>query len=265
MTSPTERTADAAPPVDRDLLDFAVDLVREAGDFTLGYFKSIGLDVEHKDDGSPVTEADTGAERLLRERIAARFPDDAVLGEEEGDTAGSSGRQWVIDPIDGTMAFTHGVGLYSNLLYLEDEHGPAIGVIGLPALDEIVFAGRGLGCFFNGEPCHVSSRTTLADSYLTTCGFDYWSKDLLARAHAAPIHLRTWGDGYGYALVATGRVDAMVDPVIKYWDIAPCQVINPEAGGRFTALSGADDAHAGDAIATNGLLHEQFLDLLAGR
>ena len=132
-------------------------LARQAGESTLPYFRSVDLEVEQKDDDTPVTEADRGAERLLRKELPAEaFPDDAIIGEEEDATAGTSGRTWIVDPIDGTKAFTHGVPLYSTLLAAADEHGPLLGVICLPALPETVWAGRGLGCFLDGQPCHVS-------------------------------------------------------------------------------------------------------------
>lgn len=254
-----------APAVDPSLLAFATEIVRRAGEFTLTHFRSEELHIERKHDGSPVTAADKGAEHLLRADIAERFPDDAILGEEHGEDGGNSGRRWIIDPIDGTEAFTHGVGLYSNLLYLEDEHGPAIGVINVPALGEIVYAGRGLGCFLNGLRCGVSDASSVRGSLLTTSSFESWDPDMLGRLHQSGMRMRTWGDGFGYMLVATGRAEAMVDPVIKLWDIAPCRVIIPEAGGRFTALDGSDDPEQGDAIATNGRLHDAVVALLNGR
>ena len=170
-----------APPVDSTLLAFATEIVRRAGEFTLTHFRSTELHIERKSDGSPVTIADRGAEAMLREDILARFPNDAILGEEDGETPGSSGRRWIIDPIDGTEAFTHGVGLYSNLLFLEDEHGPAIGVINVPALGELVSAGRGLGCFLNGLRCNVNDTATVDGALLTTSAFHYWEPNMLAR------------------------------------------------------------------------------------
>lgn len=249
-------------PIDPELLDFAVEVVSEAGRLTLDLFRGADLDVEEKGDGSPVTVADRNAERLMRRMIEERFPDDSIHGEEEADKAGSSGRRWVIDPIDGTISFTHGVGLYTNLLYMEDEHGPAIGVINVPAMGEMVAAGRGLGCRFNGQPCHVNDRSTVRGSVLSTSGFDWWEADRLMRAHGSGAILRTWGDGYGFVLVATGRIEAMVDPSIHYWDIAPCQVIIPEAGGRWSALDGSQDPHHGSFIATNGVIHDELLEIL---
>jgi histidinol-phosphatase len=252
----------ASSPADRSLLDEAVELLRAAGQLTLQHFRQPGLEVERKRDGTPVTVADTAAERYLREELERRHPTDAIVGEEEADVAGTSGRRWIIDPIDGTKAFTHGVPLYTNLLAMEDEHGPAIGVINVPALGETVYAGRGLGCWCNGEPARVSERSTLSGSYLTTSGYSYWDERPLLAVHRSGMAMRTWGDGYGYALVATGRVDAMVDPIAALWDLAPMPVIISEAGGRFTDLAGNPVADGGNGLASNGLLHEELLALL---
>lgn len=253
---------DAAKP-DRALLDEVVDLVREAGELTLRWFRSAALDIEAKHDGTPVTAADKAAERFLREQIQARWPDDSIIGEEEDDVVGTSGRTWIIDPIDGTKAFTHGVPLYSNLLALDDDQGPLLGVINLPGLGETVYAGRGLGAWCDDEPATVSRTGRLEGAYLSTCGFDYWPEDLLVAVQRAGLIMRTWGDGFGYALVATGRIDAMLDPEVSRWDVAPMPVILTEAGGRFTATDGRGGAEHGSGLATNGLLHDDLLALIA--
>ncbi|HKY16738.1 MAG TPA: inositol monophosphatase family protein [Microthrixaceae bacterium] len=252
----------SGPPIDESLLAFATEIVREAGEYTLGVWRSAEFHIEHKGDGSPVTEADLGAERLLRDRIHERFPDDAILGEEQGQHDGSSGRRWVIDPIDGTYTFTRGVALYSNLLYLEDEHGPAVGVINVPGIGELVAAGRGRGCFLNGQRCHVNDHPTLEHALLNASGFDWWDPELLERVHRSGVHMRTWGDGYGYLLVATGRAEAMVDPVASFWDIAACQVVIAEAGGTWSTLTGTRDAHEGSFVATNGRIHDELLEAI---
>ncbi len=247
------------------LLDEAVELARKAGELTLGYFRTVGLAVDWKDDGTPVTQADRKAERLVREELELRHPGDGILGEEEDEKPSETGRRWIVDPIDGTKAFTHGVGLYSNLLALEDEEGIVVGVINVPALGETVYAARGLGCFYNGVRAHVSERAGLAGSYLTACDFSDWDEGALLAAKRAGLQLRTWGDGYGYALVATGRADAMVDWQAALYDLAPMPVIISEAGGQFTDLSGTPRADGGDGIATNGLIHEALLSLLVTR
>ncbi len=252
------------PPADRALLEAATEICLEAGRFTLEHFRDVELRVDHKGDGTPVTEADLGAERLVRERIAELYPDDTILGEEEETFEGTSSRRWVVDPIDGTYTFTCGVPLYCNLLYVEDEHGPAVGVINVPAIGEVCAAGRGLGATLNGVPCHVSDRTELQGALLTTSGFDHWDPDVLARVQASGIRMRTWGDGFGYVLVASGRAEVMVDPEISVWDIAPCRVILPEAGGSATSFAGVDALEVPDFVATNGHLHDEVLGILNG-
>jgi histidinol-phosphatase len=256
-------TSPEAPPVDRSLLDFAVELVRDAGKATLSWFRDADLRIDRKSDGTPVTAADRAAERIVRERIGERFPGDGILGEEEPEAPGTSGRRWIVDPIDGTKAFTRGVPLYSTLLALDDEHGPAIGVIGLPALGQVVYAGRGLGCWADGQPARVSDTPELRHAYLTTSSFGHWPEDALLAVRRAGCELRTWGDGYGYALVATGRVDLMVDPTVERYDVAPMPVILAEAGGRFTSLSGEPGAGGGSGVASNGVLHDAALTLLS--
>lgn len=251
-------------PTDPELLETAVTFLRAAGEFTLQHFRSADLTVDRKGDGTPVTVADRGAERLLRELIEERYPDDGILGEEEPEKPGTSGRRWIIDPIDGTKAFTHGVPLYSNLLAIEDADGIEVGVINIPALGETVYAGRGLGCFCNGQPCSVNDREGLDDAYLTSSGLSPWPDDVLLRAKAANLNLRTWGDGYGYVLVATGRVEAMFDPRAELYDLAPMPIVLAEAGGRFTDLSGAVDPDLGSGLATNGRIHDELLAVLNG-
>jgi histidinol-phosphatase len=263
--------ATTAPPVDEDLMHKAVEWTREAGELTLGWFNHPELQVDRKGDHSPVTQADRAAERFLRETIESHFPDDGIHGEEEDDREGTSGRRWVIDPIDGTKAFLHGVGTFSNLLYLEDEHGPAVGVINLPALGETVHAGRGRGCFLDGAPCGVSERGSITGSYLSCTGFHGWTPGMFGGVTEAGLQLRTWGDAYGYALVASGRIEAMFDPELAWWDLAAMLVIIPEAGGTITARDGGEPAnpnvdhpeYAYSAIASNGRFHDRLVELLA--
>ncbi len=246
------------------LLDDVVDLARTAGDATLEWFQRPDLDVVAKADGSPVTVADRTAERTIRETLAQRYPNDAILGEEEGTSEGSSGRRWIIDPIDGTKAFVRGVPLYSTLVAVEDADGVAAGAIHLPALGETVFAGRGLGCFHDGNPTKVSSVSSLDEFVFSASGYDYFREDVLNRLRTSPMHLRTWGDAYGYALVATGRIEAMMDPIVCVWDLAPMMVIIPEAGGTFSDLAGHATHSSGNALATNGVRHEEILKIIAG-
>ena len=251
----------AVPAVAESLLDEATDLARRAGRLTLEWYRP-SVEVMTKRDGSPVTEADRAAEQLLRSELTERHPLDSIIGEEQGYSGGTSGRTWFIDPIDGTQSFIRGVPLFATLLALEDAHGIAVGVIDLPALGETIMAGRGLGCFLNGQPISANDRTEPAGSVLCTSSYDLIPGDVADRLRRRPLILRGWGDAYGYALVARGRVEAMLDPVVKPWDVAPMAVIIPEAGGTFTDCTGKDDFRSGTALATNGPLHDEFLAII---
>jgi histidinol phosphatase-like enzyme (inositol monophosphatase family) len=259
------------PPVDERLLDDAVRWARTAGFLTLGWFRANELWIDHKEDGTPVTEADREAEALLRRLIGQAYPDDAIIGEEEADRPGTSGRTWVVDPIDGTKAFSCGVATYANLVYLADEHGPAAGVINLPALGETIWAGRGRGCHLNGLPTGVAGPSDPRRApVLCTSSVDSITAEVFQRVNDVGVQLRTWGDAYGYALVASGRVSAMFDPLMAWWDLAPMTVIIPEAGGTLTRWDGGDDTAAPtrpepypySAIASDGLDHPRWVELL---
>lgn len=248
-----------------ELLQFAVEIGRGAGEITLEYFRR-DPKTETKSDGSYVTIADRHAESYLREEIAKRYPDDGVLGEEELESRGLSGRRWIVDPIDGTFAFVHGVPFYGVLIALEIEGEPVLGVVNIPALGEIVYAAKGVGCFLNGEPARVSKTAQLKDALLlatdfTACakyGFGQAAESLQTGAKAS----RTWGDCYGYVLVATGRADVMLDPVMNLWDCAPLLPIMEEAGGTFTDWRGVRTISGGNSIATNGFLFDEVMRLV---
>jgi histidinol phosphatase-like enzyme (inositol monophosphatase family) len=249
----------------QELLDFAVMLARGAGDITLKYFRK-QPETSTKSDGSFVTIADREAEAYLRRQIAETFPDDGVLGEEEGEIVGRSGRRWVLDPIDGTFAFVHGVPFYGVLIALEFENEMNLGVINIPALGEIVSAAKGWGCFLNGEATRVSTTAKLDDALLLCTDFGNADKhgfgtDMEQLQRRAKVS-RTWGDCYGYVLVATGRADVMLDPIMNLWDCAPLLPIVEEAGGTFTDWRGVRTVNGGNSIATNGLLFEEVMKII---
>ncbi len=250
------------PAATPSLVDEVVELARAGGDSTLHWFGRSGYDLDEKADGTPVTIADRTAERLIREELAHRHPADAILGEEEGES-GAGPRRWIVDPIDGTLSFVHGVPMFGTLLAVEDSDGILAAAIHHPALAETVWAGRGLGAFHNGEPCHVNANDRVDRSVLSTSDYAAMTPSMLASVHRSGFLLRTWGDAYGYTLIATGRMEVMVDPIVNVWDVAPMALIIPEAGGRFSALDGSPSYRAGSAVATNGRLHERVLDLLA--
>ncbi len=250
----------------RALLDFAVEITREAGEITLHYFRK-GVTAHRKSNERSgtdfVTEADIETEKFLRRKIEKRFPHDSLLGEEHGERAGSSRRRWIIDPIDGTFSFVHGVPFYGVLVGLEIEDEPVAGVVHLPALGEIVSAARGLGCFWNGQPARVSSTSSLSQALLLTTDFGaceyYGFGEGAAELQKSVAARRTWGDCYGYVLVATGRADVMFDPSVSVWDCAPLLPIIEEAGGTFTDLRGQRTIRGGNAIATNGALFDEVM------
>ncbi len=251
----------------RDLLDFAVEVAWRAGRVTLAHYQT-GIAAEAKADDSPVTLADREAERVARDLIETRFPHDGLIGEEQEDVRPGADRRWIIDPIDGTRSYIRGVPLYGVLLALEEEGEAVLGVMHFPALDETVYAARGHGCWWNGRRALVSDTTELGDAFVTTTDVESilgtgrgggW--DMLRSRIAG---WRTWGDCYGYALVATGRTDAMLDPVMSLWDAAALAPIIDEAGGVFTDWDGAP-GHTGDsAVATNAALARDIRALLAG-
>ncbi len=249
----------------RALLAVAQEAAHLGGRRTLAYFGTATAAPEWKADRTPVTLADREAERLIRGVIGRAFPDHAILGEEDGETAGSAAVRWIVDPLDGTRTFVRGVPLYGTLIGVEVEGEPAVGVVYLPALDEMVSAARGLGCTWNGRPCRVSAATTLSDALAVV------TDERVARARSGAwdrlaggtAMQRTWADCYGYVLVATGRAEVSLDPIMNVWDCAALLPIVEEAGGRFTDWSGRRTIHGGEAVATNGVLHDAVLALLA--
>jgi histidinol phosphatase-like enzyme (inositol monophosphatase family) len=250
-------------PALRELLALAVEAARAGGRRTLAYFGGRPA-VEWKADGTPVTAADREAERAMREVIARVFPDHGVLGEEEGEVPGTAGVRWIIDPLDGTKTFVRGVPLFGTLVGVEVAGEPVVGVIHLPALDETIAAARGEGCTWNGRPCRVSAVDRLDDALVVVTDERAASarSGAWARLAAATGMQRTWGDCYGYALVATGRAEAALDPVVSVWDCAALLPIVEEAGGRFTDWRGRRTIRGGEAVATNGVLHAAVLDVL---
>jgi histidinol phosphatase-like enzyme (inositol monophosphatase family) len=252
------------------LLEFALDAAWGAGRITLGYFQA-GVEVERKGDNSPVTLADKAAEQFLRKRITEAFPKHGIIGEEFGWQAGDGNLTWIIDPIDGTKSFIHGVPLYGCLLALVDQNAPPeaatlVGIAHFPALNETIYAAQSEGCFWNGRRAYTSTLDTLNDATLLfsdVIGYRH-HQGAFEELIAATYIQRTWGDSYGYALVSTGRADIMVDPIMNIWDCAPFGVILPEAGGTFTDWNGNSTIAAGESIATNGALFESVLRVTQG-
>ena len=239
------------------LLQAAAELARLTGDVALGYYRR-ALAVETKADGSPVTAADRDAERAAREWVAARFPEDGVLGEEFGLLRPEARRRWILDPIDGTKSFVRGVPLWGTLVAVAEGERVLAGAAYFPAVGELVCAAPGEGSWWNGARCAVSEQPSLGAATVLTTDDRFPGRPSRRAAYAALAArasvARGWGDCYGYLLVATGRAEAMVDDLMSPWDAAALQPIVTEAGGVFTSWSGQPTAFGGDAIATNAAL-----------
>lgn len=248
------------------LSEFAVELAFDAGRLTLGYFQS-GLRPDFKDDDTPVTLADRKAEELIRERIEERYPSHSILGEEYGvkEVQGSPFR-WVIDPIDGTKAFMRGVPLYSVLIGLEIDGEASAGAAYFPALDEMISGAVGEGCLWNGRPARVSPVSDLDRAIVSSTDSTSFARHgqgaAWTRVQEACYHRAGWSDAYGHLLVATGRIELMLESSLKPWDCAPFPPILREAGGYFGDWAGNETIHADRALSTTQALLPQVLQLL---
>jgi histidinol phosphatase-like enzyme (inositol monophosphatase family) len=248
-----------------ELREFAAELAWQAGKLTLRYFQT-DFTTEFKEDQSPVTIADRQAERLMREMIEARYPAHSILGEEEGETRPGASFRWIIDPIDGTKTFVRGVPFYAVLVGLERAGEAVVGAINIPATGELLHAASGQGCTWNGRRARVSGVSALREALLTCTDAGSMAEHGRAGAYrrlAAATRLqRTWGDAYGYVLVATGRAEIMLDPIVSLWDCAALLPVVAEAGGTFTDWGGTPTIHAAEALATNGLVLDEALGLI---
>lgn len=249
----------------RPLLEFAIQTAHEAGALTLGYFNR-GVLPDWKADDTPVTLADREAETHIRQRIETVYPDHTIVGEEYGVADKTSHFRWFIDPIDGTKSFMRGVPLYGVLLGLEIDGRIQVGVANFPALHEIVYAASGLGCFANGRRVQVLETERLDRCVVAFSDFGNFAKygrsTAWRRMERATWHRAGWSDAYGHALVATGRIEVMLDPVINPWDCGPFPVILREAGGFFGDWNGNESIFAGEAVSTSLRLLPQVLDVL---
>jgi len=257
-----------------DLIEFARSLAHASGELIMGYYegalRGAGPAVDRKADATPVTVADREGEALMRRMIEERYPEHQVLGEEAG-TSGPSGatHQWVLDPIDGTKSFVHGVPLFGTLIALLENGVPLLGVIHLPATGELMIGARDHGTTVNGRPVHVRETASLEEA--TFCYTDIAQLHKLGHGPAVQALqgrvrlVRGWGDCYGHFLVAAGRADLMIDPVLSVWDVAALKPCVEGAGGRLTQLDGVDAPVGRNALSSNGRLHDAALAILKGQ
>lgn len=256
-----------------DFTAFGEELARASGELIMGHYRSLltggGPEIERKADATPVTVADQGAEALMRGMIESRFPEHKVMGEE----GGASGKldatlQWVLDPIDGTKPFIHGVPLFGTLIALLDEGEPLMGVIHLPAVGELMIGAAGRPTTVNGRTVRVRETATMGEATVLYTDIESITSldegQALQRFFDGARLMRGWGDCYGHFMVASGRADVMIDPELSFWDLAALKPCVEGAGGRFSDLSGNTKGLGTSGISSNGLLHEETLRILRG-
>ncbi|WP_144205826.1 histidinol-phosphatase [Mycobacterium tilburgii] len=254
-----------------DDLTLAMALADRADTLTRDRFGALDLRIETKPDLTPVTDADRAVETELRQVLRRERPEDSVVGEEFGGTTTFTGRQWIIDPIDGTKNFVRGVPVWASLIALLEDGVPIVGVVSAPALQRRWWAARGRGAFVfvdgaSPRSLSVSSVAELNSASLSFSSLSEWTerglRDGFLELTDAVWRVRAYGDFLSYCFVAEGAVDIAAEPEVSAWDLAALDVLIREAGGRFTGLDGVPGPHQGSAVATNGLLHDGVLDSL---
>jgi histidinol-phosphatase len=249
-------------------LEAAIRAARVAGEVILPYFRT-ALQVETKADQSPVTAADRAAERAIVEMLRREFPAYGVLGEEFGTQPGQVDTRWIIDPIDGTQNFIRGIPYFGTLVGLEEAGEITVGVVYAPAEDDLLYAARGEGAFANGERLAVSTIAELAQATLLHGGLDlllqggYWER--FTRLVQATRRQRGFGDYFAHTFVCRGQAEVMLETDVKPWDLAPLKILVEEAGGRFTDFAGVPTIYSGNAVVSNGRVHDAVLALLGAQ
>ena len=252
-------------------LQFALDSALAASELILGYYQNPELAILSKGDTTPVTAADRGAEELIRARIEKVYPDDGILGEEHGEKAGKNAYRWILDPVDGTKSFIHGVPLFGTLIGLEFEREVVVGVCRFPALSEVVYAAKGSGAWWkkgNAEPqrARVTQTAKYSEALFLSTTISGWER-LGARKTfdklmlTAGLH-RGWGDCFSHMLVATGRADVAIDPYMNPWDAAALKIIVEEAGGHYVDFDGNPTIYSTNGLSVNAALRDEVLTLL---
>ncbi len=260
---------DVAQEAIKNDLSLALDLAARADGLTMDRYGALDLRIDTKPDLSPVTDADHSAEIELRDVLGTMRPDDQIFGEEFGGTPSFTGRQWVLDPIDGTKNFVRGVPVWCTLIALLEDGIPVVGVVSAPALGRRWWAARGEGAYgsFGAGPARRLSVSGVGDiasasmSFSDLTGWEERREPFIALTGEV-WRVRAYGDFWSYCLLAEGAVDIVVEPEVKLWDLAPLDILVREAGGSFTSVDGRPGPHGGSALATNGLLHDQVLTRL---
>jgi histidinol-phosphatase len=270
--------ASATPTSDlADDLALALRLADLADTVSRDRFRATDLTVVTKPDMTPVTDADRAVEQAIRAELSSARPGDSVFGEEFG-VAGESSRQWILDPIDGTANFMRGVPVWATLIALAIDGVPVVGVVSSPALGRRWWAATGLGAYTTdaldartgaARPIRVSGITHLADASLSYNSFKGWDEegrlDQLTALARSVWRTRAYGEMWSYMMVAEGQLEIAAEFDLKPYDMAALAPIVQEAGGRFSSADGEDGPWGGSALATNGLLHSDVLDIIGGR
>jgi myo-inositol-1(or 4)-monophosphatase len=247
--------------MNQELLQAATEIAKIGGHHTLKYFKK-NVEVISKADDSPVTIADKETEQIIRKEIQKRYPDHGIIGEEFGRTNEDSNIQWVLDPIDGTKSFIHGIPFYTTLIGILIDNEPQVGIIYAPALEELCAAAIGEGATLNGEPCKVRDTEQLEDATLLVTEIyrfkEMDQQEIFEELMSKTKLHRTWGDAYGHMMVATGRADVMYDPILNIWDAAALLPVMQEAGGVFSDIEGNETIHSGNGFSTNKALFPEI-------
>ncbi|MCA9038965.1 MAG: inositol monophosphatase family protein [Planctomycetaceae bacterium] len=252
-------------------LQLALTLAEEAQELILKHYQHKSLEVELKGDSSPVTVADRGAEELIRKRLAEVYPEDGVHGEEFDDKESQNGYKWILDPIDGTKSFVHGIPLFGTLIGIEKEGEMVAGLCRFPGLDEVIYAHNGGGAWWKKgsqepERCQVSSVSNMSESLVCITDIMLWEKegirDLLSEVGGKARLLRNWGDCYGHAMVATGRAEMILEPEMNPWDAAPFAPILKEAGGFYLNWQGEETIYGRNGLSVNAALKEEIVNIL---
>ena len=249
-------------------LAFALDLADAADRISMDLFADAGLEIRHKADRTLVTAADTAIERMVRERLADAYPEDRIMGEEEGGTFEGAGRVWIVDPIDGTANFARAIPVWATLIALQVDGEPVVGVASSPALGERYAAARGEGATMNGKRIRVSEVADLSEAQFHHSQLDALlsgpARDATFALLGATVRERGFGDYWGHLLVARGAAEVCLEPKLAIWDFAALVPIVEEAGGRITDLTGGRPRHGGPVLTTNAALHNEVLALLRG-
>lgn len=249
----------------RDRYEAAMEAAHRAGRHAMRYFDA-GVNVEWKKNETPVTVADREAEAILKEDLLEEFPEDGFLGEESGETPGTSGFRWIVDPIDGTRSFVRGIPIWATIVGLEYKDEQISGICFIPPMNQMYRALRGDGAYRDDRPLKVSTVDKLEEAQVFYSGINWFIKgpcrDSFLELVSRTQRQRGFGDFYGFMLVAQGSGELMVDYGVSAWDVAGIKPIVEEAGGVFTDWDNKPTIHRPDVLVSNGKLHQVALDLL---